>query len=41
LVADRHHGIERGHRLLKDHGDLAAALTPESLHRLLKKVGCA
>ena len=25
LVADQHRGIERGHRLLIDHGDLRAA----------------
>ena len=25
LVADAHHGIERGHRLLKDHGHARAA----------------
>ena len=25
LAADAHHGVERGHRLLKDHGDGAAA----------------
>src|SRR3954463_9797814 len=25
LAADGHHRIERGHRLLKDHGDVAAA----------------
>ena len=25
LRADAHNGIERGHRLLKDHGDIAAA----------------
>src|SRR5262249_61711563 len=31
LVADRQHRVERGHRLLEDHGDVLAAHT---VHRL-------
>ena len=29
LVADTHHGIERGHRILKDHGDFLPAYFPD------------
>jgi hypothetical protein len=39
LAADRHDWIERGHGLLENHGNLAAAQTAQSLRRLLQKIG--
>ena len=39
LAADGHHGVESGHRLLKDHRDLAATDTAKSAGGQLEQVG--
>jgi hypothetical protein len=38
LAAHREHGVERGHRLLEDHADLAAAHPPHLVFGELEKV---
>ena len=38
LAANRHHRIQRRHRLLEDHGDLPAAQPPQGRRRLPEKV---
>ena len=41
LLADGEHGIERRHRLLEDHGDLAAADRVQLVLRQLQQVDAA
>ncbi len=38
LPADGHHRIERRHRVLEDHGDVAAAPPAHRLRRLLQQI---
>ena len=39
LISDPHHGIERGHRLLEDHGDAISANFPHFVFVEIEKVG--
>jgi len=41
LRADRHHRVQGGHRLLEDHGDLAAAVAAHGLRAEAEQVGAA
>ncbi|MNC67594.1 hypothetical protein D3C75_1181020 [compost metagenome] len=38
LIADREYRIQRGHRFLKNHGDLTAANFPQLIFTLLTQV---
>ena len=38
LKADGEHGVERGHRILKDHGDAIAANLPQLIRIQLQQV---